>query len=73
MLDAFDTAILNGRCDLFRPTVFRTLWSQMDDATTPGRIGFFDEVQRELTRRDNDGPSDRWGTHPHQNDVAIAT
>ena len=73
MLDAFDTAILNGRCDLFRPTVFRTLWSQIEDATTSSRIGFCDEVQRELTRRDNDGPSDRWGTHPHQNDVAIAT
>ena len=73
MLDSFDTAILNGRRDLFRPKVFRTLWSQMDDATTPGRIGFFDEVQRELSTRDDDGPTDRWGTHPHQNDVAIAT
>lgn len=38
-----------------------------------GQIRFVDAVQREHARRDDDGPSDRWGTHPHQNDVAIAT
>ena len=73
MLYSFDTAILNGRRDLFRPKVFRTLWTEIEDAITTGRIRFVDEVQRELARRDDDGPSDRWGTHPHQNDVAIAT
>lgn len=52
---SFDTsAILNGRRDLFRPTVFQTLWVQIDGAIADGQIRSVDEVQRELARRDDD-------------------
>jgi predicted nucleic acid-binding protein len=52
---SFDTsAILNGRRDLFRPTVFHTLWAQIEDAITAGQVRSADEVQRELARRDDD-------------------
>jgi predicted nucleic acid-binding protein len=52
---SFDTsAILNGRRDLFRPTVFHTLWAQIEDAIAAGQIRSVDEVQRELGRRDDD-------------------
>ena len=52
---SFDTsAILNGRRDLFRPTVFHTLWAQIEDAIAAGQIRSVDEVQRELARRDDD-------------------
>lgn len=52
---SFDTsAILNGRRDLFRPTVFQTLWAQIEDAIAAGQIRSVDEVQRELARRDDD-------------------
>ncbi|KLO33086.1 DUF4411 family protein [Mycobacterium haemophilum] len=55
MLYSFDTsAILNGRRDLFRPIVFRTLWSLIEDAIAAGQIRSVDEVQRELARRDDD-------------------
>ena len=55
MLYSFDTsAILNGRRDLFRPTVFHTLWAQIEDAIVAGQIRSVDEVQRELARRDDD-------------------
>ena len=54
-LYSFDTsAILNGRRDLFRPTVFHTLWAQIEDAIAAGQIRSVDEVQRELARRDDD-------------------
>ncbi|CAA0121735.1 Uncharacterised protein [Mycolicibacterium vanbaalenii] len=56
---SFDTsAILNGRRDLFRPTVFQTLWVQIEDAVAAGQIRSVDEVQRELSRRDDDAK--RW-------------
>ena len=52
---SFDTsAILNGRRDLFRPTVFHTLWAQIEDAIVAGQIRSVDEVKRELGRRDDD-------------------
>ena len=52
---SFDTsAILNGRRDLFRPTVFQTLWAQIEGAIADGQIRSVDEVQRELARRDDD-------------------
>jgi len=55
VLYSFDTsAILNGRRDLFRPTVFHTLWAQIEDAIVAGQIRSVDEVQRELARRDDD-------------------
>lgn len=58
-LYSFDTsAILNGRRDLFRPTVFQTLWAQIEDAIADGQIRAVDEVQRELARRDDD--TKRW-------------
>lgn len=56
---SFDTsAILNGRRDLFRPTVFQTLWVQIEGAIEAGQIRSVDEVQRELSRRDDDAK--RW-------------
>ena len=55
VLYSFDTsAILNGRRDLYRPTVFHTLWAQIEDAIVAGQIRSVDEVQRELARRDDD-------------------
>jgi predicted nucleic acid-binding protein len=52
---SFDTsAILNGRRDLFRPTVFQTLWAQIEDAIVAGQIRSVDEVRNELNRRDDD-------------------
>jgi predicted nucleic acid-binding protein len=55
VLYSFDTsAILNGRRDLFRPTVFHTLWAQIEDAIAAGQIRSVDEVRRELARRDDD-------------------
>ncbi|HQV16754.1 MAG: DUF4411 family protein [Gordonia sp.] len=57
-LYSFDTsAILNGRRDLFRPTVFRGLWERIEDEITSGSIRAVDEVQRELARRDDDAKS----------------
>jgi predicted nucleic acid-binding protein len=55
VLYSFDTsAILNGRRDLFRPTVFRTLWEFIENAIAHGEIRSVDEVRRELARRDDD-------------------
>lgn len=55
VLYSFDTsAILNCRRDLFRPSVFRTLWAQIEGAIAVGQIRAVDEVQRELARRDDD-------------------
>ncbi len=59
VLYSFDTsAILNGRRDLFRPTVFQTLWVQIEDAIVAGQIRSVDEVRNELNRRDDDAK--RW-------------
>ncbi|MGY4646472.1 hypothetical protein ACVWWN_000268 [Mycobacterium sp. URHB0021] len=38
------SAILNGRRDLFRPTVFQSLWLQIEDAISDGQIRSIDEV-----------------------------
>jgi hypothetical protein len=59
VLYSFDTsAILNGRRDLFRPTVFQSLWCQIEDAIGDGQIRSVDEVRRELAKRDDDAK--RW-------------
>jgi len=55
VLYSFDTsAILNGRRDLFRPTVFHTLWARIEDAIAAGLVRSVDEVRHELNRRDDD-------------------
>lgn len=55
MLYSFDTStILNGRRDLFRPTVFRGVWELIEDAITAGEVRSVDEVRRELAKRDDD-------------------
>lgn len=52
---SFDTsAILNGRRDLFRPTVFKGLWSNVEQMVDDGRIRSVDIVREELIRRDDD-------------------
>ena len=52
---SFDTsAVLNGRRDLFRPTVFHTLCASIEGAIVAGQIRSVDEVKRELARRDDD-------------------
>ncbi|BBZ51775.1 DUF4411 family protein [Mycobacterium heidelbergense] len=54
MLYSFDTSvIINGRRDLFRPTVFRELWTLVEDAITAGEVRSVDEVRRELAKRDD--------------------
>lgn len=54
-LYSFDTsAILNGRRDLFRPAVFVGLWTRIEDEIARGDIRAVDEVQRELSKRDDD-------------------
>lgn len=56
---SFDTsAILNGRRDLFRPTVFRGLWGLIEDAIAARQVRSVDEVRRELAKRDDDAK--RW-------------
>lgn len=56
---SFDTsAILNGRRDLFRPTVFRGLWTLIEAAIAANEVRSIDEVRRELARRDDDAK--RW-------------
>ena len=58
-LYSFDTSsILNGRRDLFRPTVFVRLWEQIEDGIASGIIRAVDEVKNELSRRDDDAK--RW-------------
>lgn len=52
---SFDTsAILNGRRDLFRPTVFQGLWANIEGMIVDGRIRSVDIVREELSRRDDD-------------------
>lgn len=56
---SFDTsAILNGRRDLFRPSVFRGLWLSVEGMITSGEICSVDIVREELSRRDDD--ASRW-------------
>jgi hypothetical protein len=52
---SFDTsAILNGRRDLFPPTVFKTLWTNIEQLIDDGQIRSVDVVRDELTKRDDD-------------------
>lgn len=55
VLYSFDTsAILNGRRDLFRPSVFRGLWENIEGAIAAGEVRAVDEVRGELAKRDDD-------------------
>ncbi len=52
---SFDTsALLNGRRDLFRPTVFRSLWDRIEERISAGAIRAVDIVKEELSRRDDE-------------------
>ncbi|HEY5852698.1 MAG TPA: DUF4411 family protein [Aldersonia sp.] len=69
---SFDTsAILNGRRDLFRPNVFRSLWTHIEEAISAGDVRAVDEVQRELARRDDDAK--RWADAQPDLFVALST
>jgi hypothetical protein len=55
MLYSFDTSsIMNGRRDLLPPTVFRTLWANIEIMIADGHIRAVDVVRDELTKRDDD-------------------
>lgn len=46
---SFDTSsILNGRRDLFFPTVFKTLWANIENMVEDGQIRSVDVVRDEL-------------------------
>ncbi|RFC72315.1 DUF4411 family protein [Streptomyces sp. AcE210] len=52
---SFDTSsILNGRRDLLPPTVFPSLWSNVEQMIASGSIRSVDVVLEELSRRDDD-------------------
>ncbi|GAA5194019.1 DUF4411 family protein [Arthrobacter gyeryongensis] len=62
---SFDTsAILNGRRDLFRPTVFQGLWANIEGMIVDGRIRSVDIVREELNRRDDDASS--WASNQRE-------
>lgn len=55
MFYSFDTSsIMNGRRDLLPPTVFRTLWSNVEGMIAGGNIRAVDVVKDELSKRDDD-------------------
>lgn len=75
---SFDTSsILNGRRDLFRPTVFVRLWEQIEASIASGDIRAIDEVKNELSKRDDDAK--KWADKqsglfvPIEDDVQSAT
>jgi Domain of unknown function (DUF4411) len=52
---SFDTSSwLNGRRDLMRPNVFRTLWSNIEGLIAEGAIRSVDLVKDELSRREDE-------------------
>ncbi|WP_369016273.1 DUF4411 family protein [Streptomyces kroppenstedtii] len=52
---SFDTSsILNGRRDLMPPSIFPTLWSNIESMIISGSIRSVDVVLEELSRRDDD-------------------
>lgn len=52
---SFDTsAILNGRRDLFRPSVFEGLWTNIEKMIVEEQVRSVDIVRDELSRRDDD-------------------
>lgn len=56
---SFDTSsIMNGRRDLLPPTVFRTLWTNIEVMIGVGSIRAVDVVRDELGKRDDD--SSQW-------------
>lgn len=55
MFYSFDTSsIISGRRDLLPPSVFRTLWSNVEAMITEGHIRAVDVVKDELGKRDDD-------------------
>lgn len=54
-LYSFDTSsFLNGRRDLLPPTVFRSLWYNLEEMIADGDIRAVDVVKEELSRRDDE-------------------
>lgn len=54
-LYSFDTsAFINGRRDLLRPTVFRTLWQRIEGEIADGSIRCPDVVREEISRREDE-------------------
>lgn len=54
-LHVFDTsAFINGRNDLFRPTVFQSLWTLIEAEIASGSIRCPDIVREEIERREDD-------------------
>jgi Domain of unknown function (DUF4411) len=52
---SFDTsAFIKGRRDLLPPTVFPSLWANVEKMIIAGIVRATDEVRRELGRRDDD-------------------
>lgn len=52
---SFDTSsLLNGRRDLFRPTVFKSLWTNIENLIADGTVRCVDEVKEELGRKDDE-------------------
>jgi hypothetical protein len=55
VLYSFDTSsILNGRRDLLPPTVFSTLWTNIEAMVDNGTVRAVDIVRDELGKRDDD-------------------
>ena len=46
--------MLNGRRDLLPPSIFRTLWSNIETMIVDGEVCAVDEVRNELSRRDDE-------------------
>jgi len=54
-LYVFDTsAFINGRNDLFRPTVFQSLWTRIEAQIAAGSIRCPDIVRDEIGKREDD-------------------
>lgn len=77
-LYSFDTsAILNGRRDQLPPSVFSTLWQQIEALITEGSIRSVEVVRDELGKRDDD--ANTWARAqsdlfvPLDQDIQLAT
>lgn len=75
---SFDTSsIMNGRRDLLPPTVFRTLWSNLEAMVVAGQVRAVDVVRDELSKRDDD--ASQWAKRqdglflPLEEDIQQAT
>lgn len=55
MLFSFDTSsLLNGRRDLLPPSVFGSVWQQIEVAIADGEVRAVDVVRDELSKRDDE-------------------